>query len=459
MKGARKQRAHYRRWLLTLGLPALLALGQQQWLMRRPPRLLALEPAAASAGPAALAARFSRPVDTASLQAQSRLRPALAHRWHGEGDRVMLSLAPGQRLMAPLTLELAGRDRRGLPLPPGRWGWDPRPRLLAVMPAAGGGERLRLRDHDGRWRSLTPPVARILALEPLGDGSGVAFSSEAGDGWVRVWRLPLQQTPLVNRGDTAPPPAPPPVQAGRARALGPDDLVFAHLSTDRRGALLVQAGGPTPGDPKTLYWPAGGGGPQTLAIRATGPIRLLPEGGAAVVPEPEGLGLHTLPPRPPRRQTLPGSRDLSSFCPQAGRALLVRHWPDYRRSLERVEPGRPPRQLWIGEEALVASACAGGGERVWALLVAGTGRPELTLLALDREGRVQRRLRLAGWELEPGTGLSYDPTGDQLLASLRPLGPAGAPPQPPQPVLIDATSFRLQPLPVTARLAIWLPPG
>jgi hypothetical protein len=72
---------------------------------------------------------------------------------------------------------------------------------------------------------------------------------------------------------------------------------------------------------------------------------------------------------------------------------------------------------------------------------------------------VQRRLRLAGWELEPGTGLSYDPTGDQLLASLRPLGPAGAPPQPPRPVLIDATTFQLQPLPVTARLAIWLPPG
>jgi hypothetical protein len=301
------QRRRDRRWLLALGLPALLALGQQQWLMRRPPRLLALEPAAASAGPAALSARFSRPVDTASLQAQSRLQPALAHRWHGEGDRVMLSLAPGQRLMAPLTLELAGRDRRGLPLPPRRWRWDPRPRLLAVMAEAGGGERLRLRDHDGRWRSLTPPVARILALEPLGDGSGVAFTTEAGDGGVRVWRLPLQQTPLVDGKGTAAPSAPPPVQAGRARALGPGDLGFAHLSADRRGALLVQAGGPSPGDPQTLYWPAGGDGPQALAIRATGPIRLLPEGGAAVVPEPEGLGLLTLPPRAPAARPCPAA--------------------------------------------------------------------------------------------------------------------------------------------------------
>jgi len=459
MTGSGRHRRRERRWLLALGLPALLALAQQQWLLRRPPRLLTLEAAAASAGPAALQARFSRPVDTSSLQAQSRLQPPLAHRWHGEGDRVMLSLAPGQRLTAPLTLELAGRDRRGLPLPPGRWRWDPRPRLLAVVPAAGGGERLQLRDHDGRWRSLTPPVARILALEPLGDGSGIAFSSEAADGGVRVWRLPLQQSPLVGGGAAPPPASPPPPQAGRAQALGPGGLGFAHLSADRRGALLLQAGGPLPGEPQTLYWPAGGGGPQTLPIRATGPIRLLPEGGAAVVPEAEGLGLHTLPPRPPGRQTLPGSRDLSSFCPQAGRALLVRHWPDYRRSLERVEPGRPPRQLWIGEEALVASACAGGGDQVWALLVAGTGRPELTLLALDGEGRVQRRQRLAGWELEPGTGLGLDPTGQQLLASLRPLGPAGAPPQPPRPVLIDARSFALRPLPITARLAIWLPPG
>ncbi|MFO0037413.1 MAG: hypothetical protein ACK522_00510 [Synechococcaceae cyanobacterium] len=440
-----KRRRRDRRWLLALGLPALLALGQQQWLLRRPPRLLALEPAAASAGPAALRLHFSRPMDIASLQAQSRLVPALAHRWYGEGDRVMLSLTPGQRLAGPLTLELAGRDRRGLPLRPGRWGWDPRPRLLAGVPAAGGGERLQLRDHDGRWRSLTPPVARILAVEPLGDGSGVAFSSEGADGGVRVWRLPLQHTPAL--------------QAGRARALGPGGLGFAHLSADRRGALLVQAGGPGPDAPQTLYWPAGGGGPQVLAMRATGPIRLLPEGGAAVVPEAEGLGLLTLPPRPPGRQTLPGSRDLSSFCPQAGRALLVRHWPDYRRSLERVEPGRAPQQLWIGEEALMATACAGGGERVWALLVAGTGRPELTLLALDPKGRVQRRQRLVGWELEPGTGLSHDPTGDQLLASLRPLGPAGTPPQPPRPVLIDAATFALRPLPVPARLAIWLPPG
>jgi hypothetical protein len=442
---------------LALGLPALLAVVQQQWLLRQPPRLLALTPAAASAGPAALKARFSRPMDRTSLQAGTALSPALAHRWHGEGDTVVLSLAAGQILDSALELQLSGRDRRGLALAPARWRWDPRPRLLAVTPAAGGGERLQLREHNGRWRSLTPPLARIQAVEPLGDGSGVVFTAEEPGRGMRVWRLPLRQSPLVPSRDKAG--ALPVLRAGRAMALGAGGLGFAHLSADRRGALLVQAGGGGTGEPSSLYWPAGGGGPRMLAIRAAGPIRLLPEGGAAVVPEPEGLGLHSLPPRLPRRETLPGSRDLSSFCPQAGRALLVRHWPDYRRSLERVEPGRAPRQLWIGAEALLASACAGGGERVWALLVAGTGRPALTLLALDGEGRVLRRQALANWELEPGTGLHHDPSGNRLLASLRPLGPAGSPPQPPRPVLIDANTLKLQPLPQTARLALWLPAG
>ena len=445
--------------LLALGLPALLALAQQQWLRQRPPRLLALAPAAASAGPAALVARFSRPMERSALAAASRLDPALLHRWLGEGNTLGLALTAGQRLRQPLALRLAGRDRRGLTLAPQRWWWDPRPRLLVVTPAAGGGERLRLREHDGRWRNLTPPLARIQAVEALGDGSGVAFVVEDGNGAVRLWRLPLAQRNLVaGSGERPPRPWPATVRAGRAEPLGPGGLGFAHLSADRRGALLVQAGGFGAGVLETRYRPAGGG-ERPLAIRASGAIRLLPEGGAAVVPEPEGLSLQTLPPRPPRREILPGSRDLSSFCPQAGRALLVRHWPDFRRSLERLEPGRPPRQLWIGGEALVASACAGGGERIWALLVAGSGRPELSLLALDGDGRLLRRQRLEGWELEPGTGLAYDPTSDQLLASLRPLAAAQAPPQEPRPVLIDAASGELQPLPITARLAIWLPPG
>jgi hypothetical protein len=255
------------------------------------------------------------------------------------------------------------------------------------------------------------------------------------------------------------------VRAGAPQALDRRPLLFAHLSSNRRGDLLVQSSSSSEGaghegnGSRARLWRSQGGGSQTLALSASGPMRLLPEGDAVVVPGSEGLSLQALPPQPPHLQTLPGNRDLSSFCPRSGRALLLRHWPDYRRSLELVEPGQAPRQLWIGTEALVASACAGGGERIWALLIDGTGQPELTLLALDRRGQVLRRQRLTGWELEPGTGLSFDPSGDRLLAALRRLGPMQRPPPPAQAVLIDARSLQLQPLQRPVRQVIWLPAG
>ena len=90
---------------LTLALAALLALVQQQLLLRPPPRLERLSPVGASSGPAALQARFSRPMDPASLQADSRLAPPLAHRWLGDGEIAGLVrwsdvvLAPYQRFV------------------------------------------------------------------------------------------------------------------------------------------------------------------------------------------------------------------------------------------------------------------------------------------------------------------------------------------------------------------------
>ncbi|MFO8238198.1 MAG: hypothetical protein R6U00_08120, partial [Prochlorococcaceae cyanobacterium] len=137
--------------LLALGLPALLVVAQQQLLVRQPPQLEALGNAPASSGPAALQARFSRPMQAASLKQTGRLNPPLAHSWLGSGSTLLLSLAEGQRIETPLELELGGRDERGLALPPSRWHWDPRPRVLAVV-AAAGGEQLQLREHDGSWR-------------------------------------------------------------------------------------------------------------------------------------------------------------------------------------------------------------------------------------------------------------------------------------------------------------------
>jgi hypothetical protein len=443
------------RLVLLLAAPAALVLAQQQWLLRLPPRLDRLQTAPASAGPAALRVRFSRPMERRSIEAESRLQPPLGHRWLGKGEGLVLALDAGQRLQGPLQLELAGRDRRGLALPPSNWRWDPRPRVLAVVPVAGG-EQLQVREHDGRWRPLAPPWHEIPVLEPLGDGSAVGLVSGSASGSFQAWRLPLRQRNLAPAVEALAP-----LSAGSPQALSAGDLLFAHLSGNRRGELLVQSGGLSPEEMHTHLWPPSGRA-RRLELEASGPMRLLPEGGAVVVPETEGLALQDLPPRPVRRQMLPGSRDLSSFCPQAGRALLLRHWPDFRRSLELVEPGQPPRQLWIGPQALVASACDRGGERVWALLLEGVGRPELTLLAIDRRGFSLRRQRLAGWELEPGTGLYYDPATDRLLAAMRRLGPPNLPPQPPQPaqpVLIEAASLELRPLEQEVRQAVWLPPG
>ncbi|MEI7952455.1 MAG: hypothetical protein WCH37_07230 [Synechococcaceae cyanobacterium ELA182] len=445
---------------LALALPALLVMIQQQALLRQPPRLIRLAMAAASSGPAALRARFSRPMEGASIGSASALQPDPGHHWLGAGDAMVLNLKAGRRLTEPLQLHLAGRDRRGLALQSRNWHWDPRPRVLAVVPVAGG-EQLQLREHDGSWRPLSPVWPRIPVLEPLGDGSGVALASQDELGAYRLFRIPLHQHNLV-----ASPGRLGPVRAEAPQTLDPAALMFAHLSSNRRGDLLVQsgagmtgAGGAGEGNGSRARLWRSQGGSQALPIAASGPMRLLPEGDAVVVPGPEGLSLQALPPRPPRLQTLPGNRDLSAFCPRSGRALLVRHWPDYRRSLELVEPGQAPRQLWIGTEALVASACAGGGERIWALLIDGTGQPELTLLALDRRAAVLRRQRLSGWELEPGTGLSFDPSGDRLLAALRRLGPIDRPPPPAQPVLIDAHSLELKPLPRQVQQVVWLPAG
>jgi len=447
MRGARRP------LLLAVALPALLAAAQHQVLLRQPPRLERLDQAPASAGPAALQARFSRPIDSASLASASRLHPPLAHRWLGSGNTLQLSLAAGQRISQPLQLHLAGADRRGLRLQPSPWHWDPRGRVLAVVRVRGG-EQLQLRQPDGGWWPISPVWPEIPLVLPLGDGSGVAAASRLDNGQLRLWLVPIQQhnlAPLQRR--PAPTPSP-----GRPQRLRPEPVVFAHLSSNRRGDLLVQSGSLEPGSGKAELR-ARDGGQRLLPWRSSGPMQLLPEGGAVLVPDTEGLHLQALPPAPARRQTLPGSRDLSSFCPQAGRAVLVRHWPDFRRSLELVEPGQPPRQLWLGRDAVLASACSRGGERVWALLLEGYQQPRLRLVVLGRQGQLLGQRQLQGWELEPGTGLHWDPASGRLLAALRRLRSGSQRPDPARAVLIDGISLELLPLPPAIRQALWLPAG
>ncbi len=439
--------------VLLVGLA--LAVLQHLVLVRRPPRLLELEQAAASSGPAALKLRFSRPMDRLSVEDGSGLGPPLAFRIQGESNPLLLLPEAGQRITGPLALRLAGQDRRGLALPQGLWHWDPRPHLVAVVPVATG-EQLQLRQPDGRWLPLSPVWTAIPEIEPLGDGSGVALVSRDADGMHHVWRVELNRRHLGRSAQALGQ-----VRRERLERFAVPPLVFAHLSTNRSGDLLVQGGSRSPQADTLVIWRRDGSRRQ-LDLEASGPVSLLPQGGAAIVPERDGLSLRSLPPREPLRQILPGSRDLSSFCPVAGRALLLRHWPDFRRSLELVEPGQAPRALWIGEEGLVASACSRGGERIWALLIDGIGQPRLTLLTLDRRGQVLQRRPLEGWELEPGTGLHYDPTGDRLLLALRPLPPSGSGttvrPEA-RPALIDAESLELTLLERPVRQVRWLKAG
>lgn len=457
-----------RRLMVLLLVAAAVALLQQQLLWHRPPRLLELRQAGASSGPAALSLRFSRPMQAASVAGGSRLHPGLPFTVQGEGNPLLLLPGVGTRIDQPLELRLKGVDQRGLALPLQRWFWDPRPDLLAVVPVAGG-EQVRLRTPDGQWKPLTPVWPAIPQAVALGDGSGLGVVSRDQQGRHQVWRLELRRRHLARRSSALGS-----AQPGQLQSFSSRNFVFASLSSNDNGDLLVQAapdplGAGAPGEgwsqgleppqEEVILW-GRSGSRRRLDLEARGPVALVPQGGSMIVPEADGLALRSLPPRPARRQLLPGSRDLSSFCPVAGRALLTRHWPDFRRSLELVEPSKAPRTLWLGQEALLASACSRGGERVWALLLEGIERPELTVLALGGTGG-ERRLTLKGWELEPGTGLSYDPTADRLLLALRPLAspdPAspGQPRPEPRAALLDATSLELTVLEGPVRRVSWL---
>jgi hypothetical protein len=415
---------------LCLGALSLIALCQQQLLLRRPARLTELRPLPPGHSAAALELRFSRPIDGSSLRLGTKLLPPLPIELQGQGNTWQLRIAAGQAINDPLQLEISGTDRQGKALASSSWEWDPRPVLVGARPVTGG-DQLQLWQQQ-RWQPLSPVHGPVESLQPLGNGLGLATVTASDPMARQVWLLELDQS----------------LRPLRERRLNQSPLVYANLSSDQRGDLLLQGNG------VELF--RSNGSSQRLKLASSGPLRLVPQGGQLVMPEPEGLALLDLPPLPPRRQFLIGSRDLSSFCPAAGRAVLVRHWPDYRRSLELLEPGRSPRQLWLGSEALAATACAGAGERIWALLLSGISQPQLELLELDGKGKQRRSIKLEGEELEPGTGLHYNPASQKLLLQLRPLAAPNRPQQLPRAVLIDTRSYARESLPGGVRQVGWL---
>jgi len=428
-----------------------LAVVQQQILLRRPPRLQSVAIQPLRSGAAALDVVFSRPMDRATVAASS-LDPDLPHRWFGRQGRLRLLVNSGRPIAGPLRLDLLGRDLRRLPLRSQEVWWNPRPHLLAVVPS-GNGERLKLRLRDGRWQALAPVQQRILQIEPLGNGAGVALVSDDSEARQRVLLRHLDQHALSVREQGLGDPVLGSLEELESGASG--SLLFAHLSSNQLGELLVQLGGFEP-DSDRVWIQSRSQEQRPLNLEASGPLRLLPDGNGLVLPSYDGLELLPLKPSLDggARQSLPGSREVKAFCSGSGRALLVRHWPDYRRSLELVIPARPPQQVWLGEAGVMAAACDNGGERLWLVLREAGLRTEDVLLQLNSKGQEILRRALGPWRLSSGAELDYDPVSDQLLTVVqKPAADHG------RIALISGSSLSLEVLEQPAVLARWLPAG
>ena len=156
---------------MTRGLALLLllacgtALTQQQLLLRRPPRLLALTAEPIQSGSAALDADFSRPMHRNNVAAESRVVPSVPHRWLGDGNPLRLVIDAEAPITAPLELRLAGRDQRMEPLTPQRWWWDPRPWMLVTRHVQGG-EQLQLLTRGAIGARSVQPGQPCRALCP-----------------------------------------------------------------------------------------------------------------------------------------------------------------------------------------------------------------------------------------------------------------------------------------------------
>jgi hypothetical protein len=432
--------------LMALGLVALV---QQQILLRRPPRLRSVAIQSIRSGAAALDVRFSRTMDRKSVAENSRLAPHQPHQWFGQQDQFRLLLDPGALIRSPQKLVLAGRDQRGLALAKRSLWWDPRSYLVAVM-VEEQGEQLKLRRDDGSWLPLSSVEQRILQIEPLGNGKGVAFVTDNDPSKLEVLLRQLTPRAISDQVQGLADPLP-----GAIQSLASGSLLFAHLSSNQRGELLVQVGGIEVGSDRTWIRSANAKR-RDLDLEVAGAIRLLPDGSGLVVPSYDGLDL--LPMNPEQQgnapQSLPGSRELKSFCSGSGRAVLLRNWPDYRRSIELVIPGQPPRQVWLGDAGVMATACDNRGEKIWIVLRDASPILRDELLLVDSSGSVLKRRFFPGWYLASGAVLDVDPATNRLLTVMTDGDGSKR-----RAALIDGSSLEYELLKPQVVLARWLPAG
>ena len=401
-----------RRPLLLMLMACAAVLGQQQLLLRQPPRLLRLVPQQVQSGSAALDLQFSRPMDRPRVSEATRITPAVSQQWLGETTSLRMVIDADVVLKAPLELSIAGDDQRGLQLEQQQWWWDPRPWLIATRPVPGG-EQVQLQTRSGAWMPISRVWPAIPSVVPLGNGRGIALVGRDQNGTEQVWWDQLTpRSTAISVAALGPP------TVSSTQPLLKGEVLFAHLSSNLNGDLLVQSGGFRPGSDQALLVQANGKR-KHLALKPSGPMQLLPAGGGVVMPTYDGLTLRALETTKQKPQILPGSRELGAFCGASGRAVLIRHWPDYRRSIELVIPGTAPNQLHLGDQAVLGVACDNRGERVWAVLgrwEQQRGNHELVLI--NQEGKVSQRRALAPWTLKAGSPIQWNPVTNQLLMTL-----------------------------------------
>ena len=437
-----------RRPLFLIGLATGLVLLQQHLLLQRAPRLNKLSTQQVQSGTAALDLQFSRPMDRNRLAAESSIQPPLPLRWLGDNNPLRLLIDTEQRVSEAIQLDLAGPDQRGQAIAPQTWWWDFRP-WLVVTRQLDDGEQVQLQDRHGRWQPLTPIWPKITQLTPLGDGKGVAVVISDGDGGERIWLQRLQRFSLGRERSALSPPQP-----QRLKLLAEKDVLFGHLSSNLNGDLLLQTGGFFPGSERIELIEADGKR-QQLRQRTSGPMQLLPAGGGLVVPGQDSLRLQPLVDNGKPGQLLPGRRELGAFCAASGRAVLIRHWPDYRRSIELVIPGQAPRQLWLGEEAVLGVACNGSGTRIWAVIGEWSGQRGLhRIVQIDAEGQELQRADLEPWVMKGGTPLQFNQVTRHLLLTVMKPNQREA-----HPALMNADNLDWETiLPIDVGEAQWLNP-
>ena len=409
-----------RRLMLLMLTACAAVLTQQQLLLRRPPRLIRLVPQQLQSGTAALDLQFSRPMDREKVSKATRLAPAVPHRWLGETTPLRLVIDAGVVLTGPIELSLAGQDQRSLPLEDQQRWWDPRPWLIATRPVQGG-EQVQLQTRSGDWIPISRVWPAIPSVVPLGNGRGIALVGRNQNGTEQVW-----WNQLTPHNTASNPAALGPPTVSNTEPLLKGEVLFAHLSSNLNGDLLLQSGGFQPGSDQALLLQADGKR-QRLELEPSGPMQLLPAGGGVVMPTTDGLTLRSLRENNQKPQILPGSRELGAFCGASGQAVLIRHWPDYRRSIELVVPGQAPQQVHLGDQAVLGVACDNRGERIWAVLgrwEQQRGNHELVLI--NAAGEISQRMELNPWTLKAGSPLQWNAATNQLLMTLTPTNQTNA---------------------------------